>query len=122
MALLSLRVVLGAAWKRVDAAIDLDCDARFANCEIHGVSADLMLTHDVYAFSTHETQRLPRPLFASAHAAASLGWFWARQMSQAPMRIIGMDSSMPMVITPRSASGIWLSGSRTISNSARKRP
>lgn len=61
-------------------------------------------------------------LQARTHAAAGFGAPSARRSSQAPARIIGSESSMPMVTYPRSASGMCASGSRTNSSRKRKRP
>ena len=47
---LPLRIVFGASWKIVHSAIDLNGDARSADGEVSGVTADLVLTHDVNAF------------------------------------------------------------------------
>lgn len=119
---LSFGVIVGATGQIMHAAVNLDSNARFAHGEVYGVPADLVLPHDVNAFATQQAKRLPSPQFASTHADASLGCFRARLISQAPSRIIGIESSMPMVTTPRSASGMCASGSRTVSNSARKSP
>gem|GEM_PF-2992969 len=47
---LSCGIVLRTTGKVVHGAINLNRNACFANGEVHCVSADFMLTHDVYAF------------------------------------------------------------------------
>lgn len=115
-------VVFGALGKIMHASIYLDCDTRPSDGEVHLVSSDFMLTHDANAFVAQRAQHLPRAVFAACHAAAVAGCFRARLISQAPAMIMGIESSMPMVTTPRSASGMCASGSRTVSRIARKTP
>lgn len=79
------------------AAVDFDRNTQFANREIHGEAADLMLSHHMHAFIAQQAQGLPRVMFGSAHAAAVFGAVSARRISQAPAMIIGIESSMPIV-------------------------
>ncbi len=48
--LLTHRIVFSTAFHVVDAAVDLNRNACAANGEVHCVSSDLMLAHDMYAF------------------------------------------------------------------------
>ena len=94
---LALRIVIRTARKVVHSAVDLNGDARLANCKINRVAPDLMLPHDMNAVFPQPAQRRPCASFAGIHAGASLGVCMARRMSQAPKTIMGMESSMPMV-------------------------
>ncbi len=104
------------------ATVYLDGDAQSPDREVNNVAADLQLTNDVNPACAQRPQRLPRVLLSCAHADLTTGNFCARRISQAPAAIIGSDSNMPMVTNPRSASGMWLSGSRTNSSASRNRP
>lgn len=95
---LALRVVVRAARKVVHSAVDLCRYARFTNREIDSVAPDLMLPHDMNAVFPKPAQRRPCASFAGIHAGASFGVCMARRISQAPMIIMGMQSSMPMVM------------------------
>lgn len=94
---MSCSIVFGAAGEGMNGAVDLYGQARFAYGKVHGVAANLVLSNHMHAFLAQQTQNLPGTFFAGTHAAASRGCAKARRMSQAPSRIIGIDSSMPMV-------------------------
>lgn len=95
---LSLRIVLAPTRQIVDDAVYFDCYATFARGEVHGVAPDFVLPHEMKTFRAHAAQNFPGDVFAEAHAAAGIGCFSARCTSQAPIRIIGSESSMPMVM------------------------
>ncbi len=89
--------------------IRLNHDARAHDGEIRDVFPYGMLPAHCDAFVPKQTQ--PSPCIAlqtrrvapertgafARHAVASFGWAKARRMSQRPARIIGSESSMPMV-------------------------
>jgi len=95
---LTLRIVLGAPRQRVNRTIDLHRQPGAAHGKIDRVAADLVLAHHMDARFAQLAQRRPSAYLASAHAGASFGCVRARRMSQAPASIIGIDSSMPIVM------------------------
>lgn len=116
-------VVFWATRKIVYAAVNFDGDSLLPDGKIHNVAANFVLTHDMRAFFSKKPQRFPSARLGTCrHAVANFGAASARRISQAPIRIIGAESSMPMVTRPRSASGMCESGSRTNSSNSRNRP
>lgn len=90
-------IVFGSSRKIVHRAVDLYRYPRFADGEVDGVAANLVLANNMHAFGPHAPQGIPSTILARAHAAAVAGFFRARRMSQMPARIIGIESSIPIV-------------------------
>ena len=90
-------VVFWATRKIVYAAVNFDGQALLPDGKIYCVAANLMLTYNMDALVAQQTQSIPCALLGGRHAAANFGACNARRISQAPIRIIGTESSMPMV-------------------------
>lgn len=89
-------------------SVDLNGDARAHYCKVGDVAPNRMLPANGDAFVAQQAQPRPGVAFGprcfspknvcELACHASFGCFSARRMSQAPSSIIGIESSMPMVI------------------------